>query len=114
MAKERTNATTPWPPPSVSVRCLRENSHIRPMVRTSRGVWTGADGGSLRSSTGDSRRSHWPQRSHLHLEQPDGGRLVSARRTPFPRCCVTEIPEHLLARSRARREAIGKSGGDAP
>lgn len=27
---------------------------------------------------------------------------------------VTEIPEHLLARSRARRQAIGQGGGDAP
>jgi mono/diheme cytochrome c family protein len=27
---------------------------------------------------------------------------------------VTEIPEHLLARSRARREAIGQSEGEAP
>ena len=27
---------------------------------------------------------------------------------------MTEIPEHLLARSRARREAIGQSEGDAP
>jgi mono/diheme cytochrome c family protein len=27
---------------------------------------------------------------------------------------MTEIPEHLLARSKARREAIGQSGGDAP
>jgi mono/diheme cytochrome c family protein len=27
---------------------------------------------------------------------------------------VTEIPEHLLARSKARRQAIGQDGGDAP
>lgn len=27
---------------------------------------------------------------------------------------MTEIPEHLLARSKARREAIGQEGGDAP
>jgi mono/diheme cytochrome c family protein len=27
---------------------------------------------------------------------------------------MTEIPEHLLARSKARRDAIGQSGGDAP
>lgn len=27
---------------------------------------------------------------------------------------VTEIPEHLLARSKSRRQAIGQDGGDAP
>ena len=48
-----------------------------------------------------------------HEAPPALVRQVSApARSLVPRASVTEIPEHLLARSEARREAIGQDRGD--
>lgn len=42
---------------------------------------------------------------------PVGGRPVL---DPIPEEALTEVPEHLLKRSRERRAALGLGGGDAP
>jgi mono/diheme cytochrome c family protein len=52
-----------------------------------------------------------PPPPHHHITTED--RIRVARRTDPERTSVTEIPEHLLKRSRERRSALGLGGDDA-